>query len=164
MYRLDWDESLSNRLVDFPTVFGAAHGLDIALLFGTDTPYAQPFRAADREATDRQAALGAALRSYWGEFAWTGTPGRGVDGRLPPWPRWDDGKTLLLDTPAGGGIRVLAGRLSADEFERRIDRDPLLAADPLERCRVHASMFGLIGHAAGLDDPQRTRARGCAPN
>lgn len=53
--------------------------------------------------------LGAAMRSYWAEFAYRGDPGRGRKGKLPRWQSWQSGESepafLVFDAPADGGIR-----------------------------------------------------------
>jgi para-nitrobenzyl esterase len=86
-------------------------------------------------------ALAAIMMSYWAEFAWRGDPGRGRDGTLPRWTAWqDDGaKYAVLDTPAGGGVRM------ASESERLTDIAAAILADPsfrddAERCRALARL------------------------
>jgi para-nitrobenzyl esterase len=51
------------------------------------------------------------MMSYWAEFAYRGAPGRGRDGSLLRWGAWDDSRSdapkfVVLDTSAGGGIRM----------------------------------------------------------
>jgi para-nitrobenzyl esterase len=183
VYRIDWDDLLRIPPFDFARIFGAAHGIDIPLLFGPANALAVPFRPASAAAARDRDALGDAMKSYWGEFARRGAPGRGRDGRLPDWQPWpagsaakDDpaartggpadavtpaGATLALDSPAGGGIRMVPGRLTPDGMERRLLADPSLAEDRAERCRVGASMFRLVGATVGLWDPAHFAALGC---
>ncbi len=48
------------------------------------------------------------MRSYWAAGAYDGDPGRGRDGSRPHWRAWDpDGdRYMVLDTDAGGGLRM----------------------------------------------------------
>jgi para-nitrobenzyl esterase len=188
VYRIDWDDLLRLPPFDLARTFGAAHGIDIPLLFGPVNALAAPFRPASVTAARDRDALGDAIKSYWGEFAHHGTPGRGRDGQLPDWPPWPEataatdepaarggvsrdlaylhgaerpGATLVLDSPAGGGIRIVPGRLTPDGMERRLLADPSLAGDPAERCRVAASMFHLVGATVGLWDPVHFARLGC---
>ncbi len=174
VYRIHWDDLLSVPPFDFARIFGAAHGIDIALLFGPVNALATPFRPAGAAAARDRDALGNAMKSYWGEFAHHGSPGRGRDGQLPEWSAWpaatvanDDaaappGATLVFDAPAAGGIRIVPGRLTPDGMERRLLADPSLAGDRDERCRVAASMFRLVGATVGLWDPAHFASLGCS--
>ncbi|MEQ8516848.1 MAG: carboxylesterase family protein, partial [Chromatocurvus sp.] len=81
-YRFDWDDSRSNLLVDLPALLGAAHGLELDLIFRPVFSRLVPGLETDDNAAGRQ-ALGAAMRSYWGAFAHRGDPRRGRDGAQP---------------------------------------------------------------------------------
>jgi para-nitrobenzyl esterase len=166
VYRLDWDDTLQNPVIDLARIFGAAHGLDIPLLFGADNAFSRPFLPANAAARRDRDRLAAAMKSYWGAFAHDGAPGRGQGGTLPEWTPWPAtsgtaGDTLVFDSPAGGGLRMVPGRLTPAGLEQRLLVDPTLAADLAERCRLHASMFQLIGGAAGLWDPAHHASLGC---
>jgi len=79
--------------------------------------------------------------SYWAEFAYAGTPGRGLHGALPRWPAWgDEGQTfLVLDTPAGGGIRMSSDVVTKASVVAQIDADPRLPTQR-ERCERFADL------------------------
>ena len=66
------------------------------------------FTAGNREGRE---LLSAQMMSYWAQFAQAGAPGRGRRGELPEWKAWSDAapdapRYIVLDTPAGGGIRM----------------------------------------------------------
>jgi para-nitrobenzyl esterase len=140
-YRFDWDEEPSVLGADLGELIGAAHGMEIPFVFG----HWQLGRAGkilfDAENLAGREALAAIMMSYWAEFAWRGDPGRGREGTLPRWTAWqDDGaKYAVLDTPAGGGVRM------ASESERLTDIAAAILADPsfrdeAERCRALARL------------------------
>jgi para-nitrobenzyl esterase len=135
VYRFDWDELPSILGMDLARLLGAAHGFEIPFVFGhfeLGRLGAGLFRE-DTEAS-RQ-ALSAQLRSYWSEFAHTGKPGRGRSGELPEWPAWSGagGPTMVLDTPAGGGLRAEAVVESGPALAAAIRADARFA-DGADRC------------------------------
>ena len=87
-----------------PNVFGAVHGLDVPIVFGTfDAIIAngQPYQA-----TAADLALSTAMQGYWTRFARTGDPGG-----APAWPRYGAGDpTLVLDATitTTSGVRTAA--------------------------------------------------------
>ena len=140
-YRFDWDEEPSVLGANLGELIGAAHGLEIPFVFGHWRLGRAGEILFDDENLAGREALAAVMMSYWAEFAWHGDPGRGRDGTLPRWTAWqDDGeKYLVLDTPAGGGVRM------ARESERLPDIAAAILADPsfrdeAERCRALARL------------------------
>jgi hypothetical protein len=81
------------------------------------------------------------MMSYWAEFAWRGDPGRGREGTLPRWTAWqDDGeKYAVLDTPAGGGVRMASASERLADIAADILADPSFR-DAAERCRALAHL------------------------
>jgi len=140
-YRWDWDEEPSLPwFYDGSFVIGASHGLEIPFVFGhwnlgpeTRSLFG-PFNRAGRE------ALAAAMMSYWAEFAYTGSPGRGRAGELPEWQAWDAStpsapRYAVLDTPQGGGIRMASETWTMDRVLTEVLADPRLAR-ARDRCGV----------------------------
>ena len=77
-YRFDWDEEGSVMGYDLSTALGAAHGLEIAFVFGEfegglGLSYLYP-------KTPARDQLSKSMMSYWAEFAHSGNPGKGRDG------------------------------------------------------------------------------------
>jgi para-nitrobenzyl esterase len=140
-YRFDWDEEPSTLWSDLGELIGAAHGLEIPFVFGHWQLGSAGKILFDAENMAGREELAAMMMSYWAEFAWRGDPGRGRAGTLPRWTAWqDDGeKYAVLDTPAGGGVRM------ASESERLADIAAAILADPsfrdeAERCRALARL------------------------
>jgi para-nitrobenzyl esterase len=84
------------------------------------------------------------MMSYWAEFAHTGTPGRGRDGALPEWPRWQlsgsgESPYLVFDTLAGGGLRVETRSESSRALVEEIASDAQLAS-AVERCAIYREL------------------------
>jgi para-nitrobenzyl esterase len=144
-YRFDWDEAGVVDGFDLSTALGASHAVEMPFVFGD-------FRSGwvmepifDNSPNKEQ--LAEAMMSYWTQFARTGDPGRGRDGTLPQWRAWDtDGDTtLLLDTPADGGVRMTSITHTPASMKAELAADPGITSGR-ERCARYAQMF--------LDDPE----------
>lgn len=133
-YHFEWDEGRKYLGADFAHLFGAAHSLEIPFVMGDFkflgdadkyifTPQNEPGRLQ----------LSSAMMRYWANFARSGDPG-GV------WQRWmQDGENILvLDSPAGGGVRMLADQ----ETEARIvaDLNSDASVTETERCLIFTAM------------------------
>ncbi len=104
-YRFDWDEEPSLMGYDLSVALGAAHGLEIGFVFGEFNGLGLGYVYPNDE---NQQQLSKSMMSYWAEFAYTGNPGTGRDGAETPWLAWrqNDKTSIILDTPADGGIRM----------------------------------------------------------
>ena len=139
-FRTDWDDLRRIITLDFKVLMGALHGVELPLLQdqlkgGGFSNLIQP------DAVPAAQQLGAAMRSYWAEFAYHGDPGRGRDQRLPRWQAWhtdaDEPAFLVFDAPADGGIRhskkiesdhaLLAAIVSDSRFQSECDRCEAIA-------------------------------------
>jgi para-nitrobenzyl esterase len=139
-YRWDWDEEPRIPwLYDGGFVIGAAHGLEIPFVFGhwdlgpdTGSLFTR-WNRAGRE------ALAAAMMSYWAEFAYRGSPGRGRHGELTVWTAWDPApdapKYAVLDTPEGGGIHMASETWTMEKVVAEVLADPRLP-ETRDRCGV----------------------------
>ena len=140
-YRFDWDEEPSVLGADLAELLGAAHGFEIPFVFG----HWELGRAGrilfDAENEPGREALSAQMMSYWAEFAGTGDPGQGRDGSLPRWSAWrsDGDKYAVLDTPAGGGVRMAAESEGLEDIAAAILADPSFE-DEAARCRALARL------------------------
>jgi para-nitrobenzyl esterase len=139
-YRFDWDEAPAVPFVRPDILLGAAHGMEMAFafrdtageldIFGVNTPFNRAGRLA----------VAQAMGDAWTSFARTGAPALPVGA---PWARRTQGgapDTLLIDSPAGGGLRMAAVRqdVAALKQSLRLTR-PLTSGDP--RCRIYARVF-----------------------
>jgi para-nitrobenzyl esterase len=139
-YRFDWDEEPTILGSDFSLLLGAAHAFEIPFVFGHFDlgPRANVIFTEENEPGRK--ALGAQMMSYWAQFAYAGAPGRGRAGDLPEWGAWsnEDGtsKFVVLDTPAGGGVRMTNDALTRAKVLAAVDTDPRLPTQR-EKCLIY---------------------------
>jgi len=139
VYRFDWDEQPTILGADLSEMIGAGHGIDIPFVFG----HFDLGRRANVMFTDDNAAgreeLAQAMMRYWAELARTGRPGRGgtsSDRALPEWPPFGSSRAfMVLDTSAGGGVRLSAGEVAMPDVIASVASDARLR-DARERCAV----------------------------
>jgi len=161
-YRWDWDEGGSNWLVDYSELLGAGHGLEVAYIFDDfDGPISAPGLYNDTNTPGRD-VLAAQMRSYWTEFAWTGSPGRGRDDKLPEWERWTTFKPnlMVLDTPEGGGPRMVKEPMTVAMLKQRVAADEAFP-DPRARCALYVRLFLLANSGDDVWDEEDYNALGC---
>ncbi|MFK7976887.1 MAG: carboxylesterase/lipase family protein [Halioglobus sp.] len=161
-YRFDWDEGGSVGITDWSTALGAAHALEIPFVFGDFEglfPIPRLFTAGNRKGRE---ALSAGMMSYWAQFARTGNPGTGRKGELPQWTTWQSGRggMMLLDSPAGGGIRMSDNRLTLAYFRRRLENDTIIT-ETNARCELYTEMFNSSRWGQELFDSQEYAKLGC---
>ena len=142
-YRWDWDEQGTRMgFIDLSHLLGAAHGLEIPFVFGHfDIGPQSAFLFSDDSFAGRK-ALSDAMMSYWANFARTGEPGRGGDGKQALWSAWSTssggGKTMLLDSPDGGGLRMSAQEVTRASLLQEMAQEPI--SDD-ERCALFRTTF-----------------------
>ncbi len=138
-YRFDWDEEGSVMGYDLSTALGAAHGLEIAFVFGEfegglGLSYLYP-------KTPARDQLSKSMMSYWAEFAHSGNPGKGRDGSEVQWLPWGtDGKTTILLDTTPPGIRMSSDLITVDSLKQRLIADTSIT-DQREHCELYAQTF-----------------------
>jgi para-nitrobenzyl esterase len=156
-YRFDWDEEPTVLGTDLGQLIGAAHVMEVPFVFGHWDLGPNSKLLFDEDNAPARLALSDQMQSYWGQFAWTGSPGRGRDGTQPAWAAWDPsqptaGKYIVFDTPAGGGIRMAHETESTAAIVAELSNDP--AFDPAARCALLAEWTRdvptVIARAEGL--------------
>ncbi|MFK7829796.1 MAG: carboxylesterase/lipase family protein [Congregibacter sp.] len=159
-YRFDWDDMRRNWLVDLPELLGAAHALELDFLFGPLISQRVPgvFYAGN---ADNRAALGRRMRDYWAGFAYTGDPGSGRSAAQARWPRWSAGEPLLmlLDEPAGGGVRAERLSVTVDQVKLRLSEDEVLP--PSLRCALYVDLYLDNNGLSELFNSREYQALGC---
>jgi para-nitrobenzyl esterase len=138
VYRFDWDEEPKVLTVDVARLIGAAHGLEIPFVFGHWDLGSQTnllFSEADEPG---RLALSATMMRYWATFARTGDPNGGGTGVVSTWQAFalPDGRSLVFDTAAGGGVRMEAGTITTAEALAGPAHDPELPTDEA-KCDVY---------------------------
>jgi para-nitrobenzyl esterase len=159
-YRFDWDELPRFLWIDLGKWLGAAHGFEIPFVFGHfDLGRAGRVLWTRRGEAGRE-ALAAGMMAWWAQFARSGDPGAGADGRQPRWAPWDPagGKFLVIDTPEGGGVRMASDALTVESLVAEMERDRSFT-DERERCELLAS---LVERTPQLSRERLARVAGCA--
>jgi para-nitrobenzyl esterase len=157
VYRFDWDEQPHVLGADLSVMLGAAHGFEIPFVFDHfDLGPRGNVMWTDENAPGRE-QLSQAMMGYWAEFARAGRPGRGGNDGGVEWVAWDASapgapKYLILDTPAGGGIRMSAGAVTLEQLRSDLATDPRLP-QPRDRCAVYHELarWGRGFSRAGYD-------------
>ncbi len=142
-YRFDWDDEPKVMMLNVGDALGAAHALEIPFVFGWLTlgPGTRFVFDDDLEADNRW--LSDQMMSYWANFAYTGTPGRGRANDQAPWAPWssaaDSGETfMVLDAPQGGGVRMSSDApLTRERVISDVADDARLLDRPDLRCEVY---------------------------
>jgi para-nitrobenzyl esterase len=138
-YRFDWDEEGHPIWIDLSRLLGASHALEIPFVFGglslgpaTDYIFPESSRPAARKLSDQ-------MMSYWGQFAYTGDPGRGRSGTLPQWESWGSsgGQFLVFDSEAGGGLHLSDETLTETQIVAQVATDDRFESAE-ERCEIYA--------------------------
>jgi para-nitrobenzyl esterase len=157
-YRFDWDEEPSVMGYDLSVALGAAHGLEIAFVFGEfegglGLKYLYP-------KTPARDALSSSMMSYWTEFAYSGDPGTGRDGKEVRWLPWDNEgqRSIVFDTPPSG-IHMTGDLITIDGLKDRLLHDASIT-DQTEFCSTYAQLF----RGANFDNDQYLHLgkEGCA--
>ena len=144
-YRFDWDEEGTVAGYDLSQAMGAAHGLEIAFIFGDFAGTALALGDLyDEDRIPQRDALSRSMMSYWAEFAYSGNPGRGRDGGEVPWQPWQSApgaeKMIVFDTPRDGGIRMSTEEVTLASLKAQLLADASFA-DQAERCLTYARLF-----------------------
>jgi para-nitrobenzyl esterase len=143
VYRFDWDEERRLLGVDLGRYIGAAHFFEVPFVFGHWDLGRQGNVLYDDENRAGREALSAEMMSYWANFARTGDPGRGARGELPAWEAWDPRpqghKYMILDTEAGGGLRMGSEPVTVESVLASVEADPRLTTQ-LDRCWVYREL------------------------
>ena len=107
--------------------------------------------------------LSGAMMSYWANFAYTGSPGRGREGLLPEWRAWspnDGSKFMLLDTEADGGLRMSSDTVSKASILANSEHDERFSS-----LRQHCTIFHAFvefGDRLTPEDYARIKSGACA--
>ena len=125
-YRFDWDDQEKSFFIDFPSIFGAAHGTDISFVtgdfkYGPVTSYIYP----EGEARDEMERT---FMDVWGDFAHSGIPDQSLDfewqrynSKTKPYVRLDRDEFLSLQFETETLDTLLAG-IAADNNASHMEK------------------------------------------
>ena len=89
------------------------------------------------------------MMSYWAEFAYSGSPGKGRSNDLPEWTAWSDqDKYMILDSELDQGLIMSDDEITTSSIVSNLEKDTRLTL--VEKCE---SLFALT---YGEDLPQET--------
>ena len=141
-YRWDWDEGATTWLVDYSTLIGAGHGMEVAFVFDDfDGGILVPGFYNEQNSPGRD-ELAREMRSYWSQFAKTGDPASGRKGDLSQWDAWSNNgpNIMILDSISSGGSKMSREPMTIAMLKQRLVEDSDIA-DTKTRCSTHAELF-----------------------
>ena len=125
-YRFDWDDQEKSFFIDFPSIFGAAHGTDISFITG-DFKYG-PVTAYIYPEGDSRDQMERTFMNVWGDFAHSGVPDKSLDfewqrynSKTKPYVRLDRDEYLGLQFETETLDTLLAG-IAADSNASHIEK------------------------------------------
>ena len=151
-YRFDWDEEPRVLWMDFSALLGAAHLLEVPFVFGIFETNSELNRIFTEKNFPGRKALSDSMQSYWAEFAYSGAPGKGRDGKALEWKAWDNSsaesdKYLILDTPQDQGILMSSETIMNEDMKKR-----LLNEKGFAQQKTHCEMYVRFFRGTGLWD------------
>ncbi len=162
-YRWDWDEGAKTWLVDYSTLIGAGHAMEVAFVFNDfEGGILVPGFYNEQNSPGRD-ELAREMRSYWSQFAKTGDPASGRKGDLSQWDAWSNNgpNLMILDSISSGGSKMSREPMTIAMLKQRVAEDPDIT-DIKTRCSKYAELFLKINFGDGFWDEQEYRDLGCA--
>ena len=95
-YRFDWDELSTINGMDLSQLIGAAHAMEILFVFGSFDSYIIKNFLFGEGAYPAGKKLSDHIQSYWAEFAYSGSPGKGRNNDLPEWKAWSSDREKYI--------------------------------------------------------------------
>lgn len=125
-YRFDWNHQKSSFFIEFPDIFGAAHGTDIAFVtgeftYGPISSYIYP-QGPERDQMERT------IMGAWGSFSRDGQPSRGQHFSWQPFTRDNptflhlDIDSMLREQREGVTIKSLLDEVANSPFPTELER------------------------------------------
>lgn len=106
---------------------GAMHAAEIPFVFESFDDRLMNWVLFSDDNIPSRTELSRKMSSYWAEFAYNGSPGRGRDGTQAEWEPWNEspsqGKFVMLDSERGGGIRMNNEAVTFAVLKRRLLQD-----------------------------------------
>jgi para-nitrobenzyl esterase len=127
-YRFDWDELPDIAGTNMSQLMGAAHASEIPFVFQMfDDNFMNSLMFNEDNIPGRD-ALSNSMASYWVEFAYSSSPGKGRDGAEPEWTPWkndseNSDKYIIFDDQRDGGIRMSSNAITMRVLHQRLLTD-----------------------------------------
>lgn len=138
-YQFDWDHQHSSMLIDFPNLFGAAHGTDIAFvtgnfIYGPISSYVYP----ETEARDQMENT---VMSAWSNFAKSAVPALG---KPLQWQKFSAAKPQFLRLDKDDALRMDLEQDSVTSLLNTMASSR--APTDLERCYIAWETYTNVGN------------------
>jgi len=146
VYRFDWDEEPTILGMDMSRIVGAGHGFEIPFVFNDfDNLFAELDLFFTDENHPGRKALSDSISSYWAEFAYTGSPGKGRDGTEIEWESWDNSSTesdkfIVFDTARDQGIRMSFDAIFLEDLKKKIFAENGFPSKE-KKCKIYWQIF-----------------------
>ncbi|MGB2041709.1 MAG: carboxylesterase/lipase family protein [Porticoccaceae bacterium] len=146
-YQFDWDHQESSILIDFPNLFGAAHGTDIAFvtgnfIYGPISSYIYP----ETEARDQMETT---VMNAWSNFAKSAVPDTG---KPLQWQKFSAAQPQFIRLDKDDALRMDLEQDSVDSLLNSMANSP--APNNLQRCYIAWETYTNVGNV----DPEAYRA------
>jgi para-nitrobenzyl esterase len=147
-YRFDWDEEPCILGINVGSMVGAAHSMEIAFVFNDFSEFISPLFTSllyNKSNEVGRVALSGSMSSYWAEFAYSGSPGRGRSGTEIEWRPWDNStpagdKFIVFDTPEDGGISMSNNYITLQALKYRLLADTSFPSQK-DHCGMYVRLF-----------------------
>ncbi len=142
VYRFDWDDLPVIADLDYQALIGAAHAIELLFLFpeALENPIIERFIIGDY--AEEALKLSAQMRDYWGGFAHTGQPGRGLSNTQPAWAPWSERPSaesfMILDGQSDQGLTMSNAALTTESLLAALESDARF--DLMGRCKALYSL------------------------
>ncbi len=157
-YRFDFDQLKRSWLLPLDRMLGAAHGLEIAYVFGAPSIDSKAFSFNTDESLPAREKLAYSMSSYWANFAYTGAPDRGRQHDLPQWQPWSntagEAKTMVFDADNRGGVRMTDAGQTMATVKQALLTDPSVQGNQAALCATYARVFYKNSLDSSLFDEQ----------
>jgi para-nitrobenzyl esterase len=166
VYRFDWRDEPTVLGADLSVILGAAHAFEIPFVFGHFNLGREGNRIFTQENEPGRIALASQMMSYWAQFAYTGAPSRGRDGKLPEWTPWDDSSAtsprfLVFDAPSAGAPHMSADGVTLASVLAAVDADPRLPTQR-DKCMIFHDLATWSVNRFTKKDYPKAGQKGCA--
>ena len=148
-YRFDWDELPTIAGTDMKELMGAAHASEVPFVFGMfDDNFMNKLMFDENNIPGRD-LLSQRMSSYWAEFAYSSSPGRGRSGTLPEWRSWSNesatsDKYIIFDDEKDGGIRMTSNAITLAVLHQRLLND-----NRFPNKELHSQMYDCLLRGTG---------------
>ncbi len=148
-YRFDWDEEGTIFTADLSFALGTCHGLEVPFVFNNFDSFFSFSSLMDfvfpEECIPGRNALSDNMSSYWAEFAYSGSPGRGRDAAQINWEPWDNAsstsdKFIILDTEKDGGIHMSSSIVTLYSLKYRLLAETGFPTQE-QHCKTYVQLF-----------------------